>query len=163
MRIRPGIIFLLLWGIFLAAADVLYLKYLQPARLGKTMAGILHDATGLTPVIARLSFSLVPRAGVEIHGLTLQPETGHDITISAEYCRAELSWLSLLRLKPVLRRVELRSPVLTSTGKKRRRTAIPAAFPILLRPRAHYPTSGREQETGQEETSLFPGRLNYPA
>ena len=77
MRIRPGIILLLLWGIFLAAADVLYLKYLQPSRLGKTVAGILHDATGLTPVIARLSFSLVPRAGVEIHGLTLQPETGH--------------------------------------------------------------------------------------
>ena len=35
MRIRPGMVLLLIWGIFLAAADVFYLKYLQPARIGK--------------------------------------------------------------------------------------------------------------------------------
>ena len=118
MRIRPGIVLLLIWGIFLAAADILYLRYLQPARLGKTVSDVLHDATGLNPSIRHLSFSLVPRAGVEIHGLELHPETGHDMTISVEYCRAELSWLSLLRLKPVLRRVELVSPLFSLTRKK---------------------------------------------
>lgn len=162
MRIRPGIIFLLLWGIFLAAADVLYLKYLQPARLGKTMAGILHDATGLTPVIARLSFSLVPRAGVEIHGLTLQPETGHDITISAEYCRAELSWLSLLRLKPVLRRVELRSPVFDLNWKKTPENSNSGGVPDTA-PSARALSDKREgarDGTGGDESFSWPPELS---
>ena len=162
MRIRPGIILLLLWGIFLAAADVLYLKYLQPARLGKTVAGILHDATGLTPVIARLSFSLVPRAGVEIHGLTLQPETGHDITISAEYCRAELSWLSLLRLKPVLRRVELHSPVFDLNWKKMSENSDSGGVPTTAPPAwaSSDKREGAGDRTGGDEPFSWPPELS---
>lgn len=158
MRIRPGIVLLLLWGIFLAAADVLYLTYLQPARLGKTMAGILHDATGLNPAIDRLSFTFIPRAGVEIHGLTLQPESGHDISISAEYCRAELSWLSLLRLKPVLRRVELRSPVFDLNWKEAPANSDSGGVPDTAPSTGA--SSGKREEAGGGETFSWPSGLS---
>ena len=76
MRIRPGIVLLLIWGIFLAAADILYLRYLQPARLGKTVSDVLHDATGLNPSIRHLSFSLVPGPEWKYTGLSFTPKQG---------------------------------------------------------------------------------------
>ncbi len=122
MRIRPGMVLLLIWGIFLAAADVFYLKYLQPARIGKTVSDLIHDSTGMNPTIRRLSISIFPGAGVKIYGLELHPESGHDIAIRAEYCLAELSWLSLLRLEPVVKNVRLVSPVIDFVWKKQPET-----------------------------------------
>lgn len=122
MRIRPGMVLLLIWGIFLAAADVFYLKYLQPARIGKTDIRPhprLHgnEPDHQTPFHQHLSRSRRKNLRLELH-----PESGHDIAIRAEYCLAELSWLSLLRLEPVVKNVRLVSPVIDLVWKKQPET-----------------------------------------
>lgn len=112
MRIpRLGTILLILWGLLLAAAVGVYLTYLQPARLGRTVSNTLESTLGLRCTIRQVDFTLVPRAQVIIRGLRLAPGAVSHVEFRADACRAELSWLSLLRFKPVLRSVELEGAV----------------------------------------------------
>lgn len=108
---RLGTVLLIMWGLLLTAGVGVYLAYLQPARLGRTVSDTLESALGVRCVIRQVDFSLVPRAEVIIRGIRLAPGAVPNVNFRADACRAELSWLSLLRLKPVLHSVELEGAV----------------------------------------------------
>lgn len=113
---RPGTLFLIFWGLFLTGAAMVYLLYLQPSRLGKTVSDSLQSTFQVQCGIRQVDLAIFPYPAVIIQELTLQlpPNPESDATMRAnvrvESCRAELSWLSLVRFKPVLHRVTLESP-----------------------------------------------------
>lgn len=108
---RLGTLLLVIWGLLLTGAVIVYLTYLQPARLGRTVSSALESSLGLKCTIREVNFSLFPRGMVIIRGLRLTPGTVRNVEFRVDSCQAELSWLSLLRLKPVLRSVDLQGPV----------------------------------------------------
>lgn len=108
---RLDMVLLLVWGLLLSAGVTVYLGWLQPARLGRTVADTLESTLGLRCAIRRVDFSVLPRAEVTIRDVRLDPHAAPGVSMRADACRAELSWLSLFRLRPVLRRVELEGAV----------------------------------------------------
>lgn len=108
---RLDTVLLIFWGLLLSAGVTVYLGYLQPARLGRTVSDTLESILGVRCSIRQVDFSLLPRAEVIIRDVRLAPGSVPGINIRADACRAELSWLSLLRLRPVLRSVDLEGAV----------------------------------------------------
>lgn len=121
---RPGTIFLFLWGLFLTGAVMAYLLYLQPSRLGKTVSDSLQSAFNVQCNIRQVNLAFLPYPAVIIQDLFIQvpQDNGLDNTpqgvgdqsvnlaVHVASCRAELSWLSVVRFKPVVHRVTLESP-----------------------------------------------------
>lgn len=179
MRIpRLGTVLLTLWGLLLTAGVGLYLTYLQPARLGRTVSDTLESALGLRCSIRQVDFSLVPRAEIVIRGIRLAPGAVPSVNFRADECRAELSWLSLLRFKPVLRSVELEGAVtdivwpLAPSGESTARPAdagprpLPALPPVLtgVRVRVANSTLRVHSEDGSRQVLLsgITGRARLP-
>ena len=85
---RLGTVLLIMWGLLLTAGVGVYLAYLQPARLGRTVSDTLESALGVRCVIRQVDFSLVPRAEVIIRGIRLAPGAVPNVNFRADACRA---------------------------------------------------------------------------
>ncbi|MCH5276464.1 MAG: AsmA family protein [Desulfovibrionaceae bacterium] len=110
-KARLDIVLLIVWGLLLSAGVALYLSCLQPARLGRTVSDTLESLLGVRCAIRQVDFSVIPRAQVTLREIRLEPDAAPGVKLRADACRAELSWLSLFRLRPVLHRVELEGAV----------------------------------------------------
>lgn len=108
---RPGTVFLILWGIFLSGAVAVYLAYLQPSRLGRTISDSLYSSLGIRCGIRQVGFRLLPQPGVILRGVALQQGEIAHASFRAELCQVELSWLSVFRLHPLVRAVDIQGAV----------------------------------------------------
>lgn len=114
---RLGTILLVLWGIFLTASAYVYLTWLQPARLGETVSRELRSSLDVQCAIGEVSLSFFPRPTLELRDLSLVRGSMDHIEFFVRHARAEISWGSLLRLKPIVVRVRLDGPTLDVSGQ----------------------------------------------
>ena len=105
-----GPILLVLWGIFLTTGVAFYLSYLQPSRLGGTVAEYIERNLGSQVRISRFDYALFPQPRIQVYGVQMDNRQQADITLHAEVCSLELSWTSLLSFKPVLKALEIYKP-----------------------------------------------------
>ncbi|WP_298068003.1 AsmA-like C-terminal region-containing protein [uncultured Mailhella sp.] len=114
---RPGTILLALWGIFLTISAYAYLTWLQPARLGGTVSRGLCSALDVQCSIGEISLSFFPRPALDFHDLSLSRGSMDNIELYVRHARAEMSWFSLLRLRPIVTRLSLDGPTLDVSGQ----------------------------------------------
>ncbi|MBR5882685.1 MAG: hypothetical protein IKY97_04295 [Mailhella sp.] len=115
-KARLGTVLLALWGILLTVFVYAYLAWLQPSRLGGTVSYALESTLGVRCDIGRVSLSLLPMPEVTIEDLSLHRGTLDHLEFSARRASVQVSWFSLLRLKPIVRTIALDSPTLDISG-----------------------------------------------
>lgn len=125
-KIRLGTYLLALWGILLTAFVCAYLAWLQPSRLGATVSGILETTLGVHCDIGRVSLSLFPLPEVTIEDLGIHRGSVEHVEFSARRASVQVSWFSLLRLKPIVRSLSLDSPTLDMSASLLKRVSGPA-------------------------------------
>jgi len=108
---RPGILFLVLWGLFLTGSVMVYLTWLQPSRLGKTISDTLSTSLGVRCDMRQVDMTLFPQPAIVVHDLNLPPGEVDGLVFRAEQCQAQLSWLSILNFRPVIRSITVKEPV----------------------------------------------------
>lgn len=96
-----GTVLLTLWGLVLVVALATYLQYLQPARLGRTVADLLEQHTVLSYHMDAAELQFFPKPAVRLLGLKVSLPEQPNLSLRAAECSLELSWLSLFKLKPV--------------------------------------------------------------
>lgn len=115
-KARLGTVLLALWGILLTVFVYAYVAWLQPSRLGGTVSYVLESTLGVQCDMGRVSLSLAPMPEVTIDDLSLRRGTLDHLEFSARRASVQVSWLSLLRLKPIVRTIALDSPTLDISG-----------------------------------------------
>lgn len=115
-KARLGTVLLALWGTLLTVFVYAYLAWLQPSRLGGTVSYVLESTLGVRCDIGRVSLSLLPMPEVTIEDLDLHRGTLDHLEFSARRASVQVSWFSLLRLKPIVRSIALDSPTLDISG-----------------------------------------------
>ncbi len=114
---RLGTILLVLWGIFLTGSAYMYLTWLQPARLGETVSRELRSSLDVQCSIGEISLSFFPSPTLNLRNLSLIRGSMDHIELFVRHALAEISWGSLLRLKPIVTRLYLDSPTLDVSGQ----------------------------------------------
>ena len=109
---RPGTILLLLWGVFLSLAVYGYLAWLQPSRLASTVSQMLESRLDVQCRIGEVSLSFLPVPTIHASDLALLRGSVDDLELHVRKARIQIGYLSLLRLKPVVRSLSLESPTL---------------------------------------------------
>ena len=115
-KARLGTVLLALWGILLTVFVYAYIAWLQPSRLGCTVSYVLESTLGVRSDIGRVSLSFFPMPEVTIEDLSLRRGTLDHLEFSARRASVQVSWFSLLRLKPIVRTIALDSPTLDISG-----------------------------------------------
>ena len=115
-KLRLGTILLTLWGILLSAFVFAYLAWLQPSRLGTTVSHVLESTLGVQCNIGRVSLSFLPLPEVAIDDLSIHRGSVEHVEFTARRATVQVSWFSLLRLKPIVRSITLDSPTLDVSG-----------------------------------------------
>ena len=113
---RLGTILLTLWGILLTVAVYTYLAWLQPSRLGSTISRVLESSLEVQCDIGAVSLSLFPLPSLTVDELSLGRSSVDHLEFHVRKARAEMSWFSLLRFKPIIRSLSLISPTLDISG-----------------------------------------------
>ncbi|WP_458399977.1 hypothetical protein [Mailhella sp.] len=113
---RLGTVLLSLWAILLTAFVYAYIAWLQPSRLGGTVSYILESTLGVQCSMGRVSLSFMPMPKVTIDELDLHRGSIDHLEFNARKASIQVSWFSLLRLKPIVRAVTLESPTLDISG-----------------------------------------------
>ncbi len=116
LKARLGTVLLALWGIMLTAFVYAYVAWLQPSRLGSTVSCVLESTLGVQCDIGRVSLSFLPLPEVAISDLSLRRGSLDHLEFKARQASIQVSWFSLLRLKPIVRTVSLESPTLDVSG-----------------------------------------------
>lgn len=114
---RLGTLLLALWGLFLTAAVFTYLVWLQPSRLGTTVSRQLESSLNVQCDFGSISLSLFPLPSFHASDLTLRRGSLDHIEFHARHVTAQVSWLSLLRLEPIVYSLELDKPTLDISGR----------------------------------------------
>lgn len=109
---RLGTILLLLWGLFLTLAVYGYLTWLQPSRLASTVSQILESRLSVQCRIGEVSFSVLPVPTIHASDLSLLRGSVDTMELHVRNAQIEIGYLSLLRLRPVIRSLSLESPTL---------------------------------------------------
>lgn len=109
---RPGTILLLLWGVFLSLAVYGYLAWLQPSRLASTVSQLLESKLDVQCRIGEVSLSILPVPTIHASDLALLRGSVDNMELHVRRAEIQIGYLSLLRLKPVVRSVSLESPTL---------------------------------------------------
>jgi len=115
-KVRLGTILLTVWGILLSAFVFTYLTWLQPSRLGTTVSSVLESTLGVHCDIGRVSLSFSPLPEVTISDLSIHRGSVEHVEFTARRATVQVSWFSLLRLKPIVRSITLDSPTLDISG-----------------------------------------------
>ena len=113
---RLGTILLTLWGLTLSAFVYAYLAWLQPSRLGDTVSYILDSSFGVHCDIGRVTLSLFPMPEVAIDDIRMHQGSVDSVEFHARRATVQVSWFSLLRLKPIVRTVTLETPTVDISG-----------------------------------------------
>lgn len=109
---RPGTILLLLWGVFLSLAVYGYLAWLQPSRLAATVSHLLESKLDVQCRIGEVSLSFLPVPTIHASNLALLRGSVDNMELHVRRAEIQIGYLSLIRLKPVIRSVSLESPTL---------------------------------------------------
>ena len=118
MRKLPwGIIFLVIWGLFLTTSVTLYLNFLQPAKLGPMVSSILESNLKLSPRIDFIKLQFFPRPAIIIKDISLSNQQ-HNVKIKINTVHAGLSWKTLLAGKPVIGSIDIFNPTVEFVSSK---------------------------------------------
>ncbi|WP_077072696.1 AsmA family protein [Mailhella massiliensis] len=109
---RLGTVLLLLWGIFLTSMVYGYLAWLQPSRLSSTVSQLLESKLGVQCSIGEVSLSLFPLPTLHASDLSLLRGSMNHMELHIRRAHIQISYFSLLRLRPVIRSLRLESPTL---------------------------------------------------
>ncbi|WP_446423847.1 hypothetical protein [Mailhella sp.] len=115
-RPRLGTVLLTLWAAMLTVFVCAYVVWLQPARLAGTISTILESTFKVRCDMGTLSLSLLPMPTVTIDDLALRRGSIEHLEFRTRRARVQVSWFSLLRLKPIVRTITLDSPTLDLCG-----------------------------------------------
>lgn len=115
-RPRLGTVLLTLWGILLTAAVYTYIAWLQPSRLGSTVSSLLESSMSVQCDMSKVSLSLFPLPSLTVEDLSLRRGSVDHLEFHARRVQAQMSWFSLLRMKPIIRSLDLISPTLDISG-----------------------------------------------
>ena len=105
---RLGTVLLLLWGIFLTSMVYGYLAWLQPSRLSSTVSQLLESKLGVQCSIGEVSLSLFPLPTLHASDLSLLRGSMNHMELHIRRAHIQISYFSLLRLRPVIRSLTLR-------------------------------------------------------
>lgn len=122
-KVRLGTLLLALWGILLSAFVYTYLAWLQPSRLGATVSYALESTLGVHCDIGRVSLSFLPMPELTITDLSIERGSVEHVEFHARKATVQVSWFSLLRLKPIVRSLNIESPTLDISGSLLKRNA----------------------------------------
>ncbi len=109
---RLGTVLLLLWGLFLTLAVYGYLAWLQPSRLASTVSQLLESKLSVQCRIGEVSLSVFPVPTIHASDLALLRGSVNSMELHVRRAEIQIGYLSLLRLKPVIRSLALENPTL---------------------------------------------------
>ena len=114
---RLGTVLLILWGIFLSSMVYGYLAWLQPSRLASTVSQILESKLNVQCNIGEISLSLFPLPTLHVNDLSLQRGSVDCMEAHIRRAHIQISYFSLLRLKPVIRSLTLENPTVDISAR----------------------------------------------
>ncbi len=114
---RLGTVLLILWGIFLSSMVYGYLAWLQPSRLASTVSQILESKLNVQCNIGEISLSLFPLPTLHVNDLSLQRGSVDSMEAHIRRAHIQISYFSLLRLKPVIRSLTLENPTVDISAR----------------------------------------------
>jgi len=104
-----GIIFFIIWGLFLTTSVTLYLNFLQPAKLGYTASSVIESRLGLSSDIGFIKLQFFPHPAIIAKHLVLNHDK-HDLKIKIDELHAILSWKTLLVGRPIIESISVFNP-----------------------------------------------------
>ena len=115
LRIRLGTALVALWALSLLLACAAYLAWLQPSRIAGTLETLLETNVAVPCDVGSFSIDLFPRPTLHAENLSLRKGSLEHVSMTVRHVSAAFSWVSILRLSPIVRKVRLEEPVIKIT------------------------------------------------
>ena len=109
-KVSLGFLFLILWMLTVSTGLYLYIFHLQPTKLGNTVSSYLKEKTQLEFNIESIGLSFTPSPAIVVNNAKFY-DTSLNTSIFVKKLEGVLSWRSLFMLKPVLKRLNVDTPV----------------------------------------------------